>query len=636
MSEQLKTLPRWAIFILDLLCVIGALFLSRIIRHNFDLHRALEHIGFILPVVAGVNSVLFLLFRSYAGIIRYSNLKDMFRLVGVNAIATCIYFVIGVLAQEQGQGFLSNSGIATNFFVASFGLICYRVMVRHFYKLYFSDTTMIRKTRVAIYDTSHEGLIAKRLINDHPHSNLQAIVFLDHNSSKVKKKLDGLEIFPVAEHSLEKLNGEDVELILVAAQNVPPEKLNELVELANEFGVRVRQMPAVKRWLEDKPVSEQLKDINIADLLERDVIDIHNEEISGAVRGKKVLVTGAAGSIGSEIVRQLAKFNPALILVCDRAETELHELGLEMQESYPNAKIRSIIGNVCEEKRMRQLFEVYEPHFVFHAAAYKHVPLMEDHPSMAVINNVLGSKVLADLSVEFEVEKFVMVSTDKAVNPTNVMGASKRIAEIYAQSLYRHIQDGIFTGKVLNRKTRFITTRFGNVLGSNGSVIPRFQQQLAKGGPLTVTHPEITRYFMTIPEACQLVIEAGVMGTGGEIFVFDMGQPVKIAELARKMIRLSGKKPDVDIKVVFTGLRPGEKLYEELLSNSENTMPTYHQKIMIAKVREYEFAEVSEKISRLIGSAERQYTEETVRLMKDLVPEFKSKNSVFERLDGER
>jgi FlaA1/EpsC-like NDP-sugar epimerase len=355
----------------------------------------------------------------------------------------------------------------------------------------------------------------------------------------------------------------------------------------------------------------------------------------GELKGKKILVTGAAGSIGSELVRQLIVYKPSLIILCDKAETPMHELTLDLKERFPNAPIKAYIGDICDRVRMEHLFEVYSPELVFHAAAYKHVPLMEENPSVAVVNNVLGTKTLAELAVANNVKKFVMVSTDKAVNPTNIMGASKRIAEIFAQSFFKHNIKGLDAVKMNsdNYPTRFVTTRFGNVLGSNGSVIPRFKQQIEKGGPITVTHPDITRYFMTIPEACQLVIEAGVMGQGGEIFVFDMGKPVKIVDLAYKMIRLSGREPLVDIDIVYSGLRPGEKLYEELLNNSENTMPTYHEKIMIASVREYDFAQISDKIENLIESAQKHFTYETVSLMKQIVPEFISKNSTYESLD---
>jgi FlaA1/EpsC-like NDP-sugar epimerase len=392
--------------------------------------------------------------------------------------------------------------------------------------------------------------------------------------------------------------------------------------------MRVQQIRPVQQWLNGQFDTEQLTDLNIEDLLEREVIKINNERIHFEIKGKKILVTGAAGSIGSELVRQLVKYKPSLIILCDKAETPMHDLCLELAENHRNANIKPYIGDICDRIRMEHLFEIYNPEVVFHAAAYKHVPLMEDNPSVAVVNNVMGTKILAELATATGVEKFVMVSTDKAVNPTNIMGATKRIAEIFTQSYYKHL--------VKNAElhpTKFVTTRFGNVLGSNGSVIPTFNKQLRVGGPITVTHPEITRYFMTIPEACQLVIEAGVMGQGNEIFVFDMGEPVKIVDLARKMIKLAGKEPDVDIKIVYTGLRPGEKLYEELLNKTENVMPTYHDKIMIARVREYDFVAVNDKVEKLIASARQHYTLETVGLMKEIVPEFVSNNVTYESIN---
>jgi len=422
-----------------------------------------------------------------------------------------------------------------------------------------------------------------------------------------------------------------VEILILASKHIEKTTLNELVDSCLTHGIKVQQVPAMRDWLNGKLDTQQLQNINIEDLLEREVIKIHNEAIYSELKGKKILVTGAAGSIGSELVRQLLNYRPSLVILCDKAETPMHEFMLELQEKHKNASIKAYLGDICDKQRMEHLFEVYNPQIVFHAAAYKHVPLMEDNPSIAIINNVAGTKQLAELAVANNVEKFVMVSTDKAVNPTNVMGASKRIAEIFTQSYFKHLTTDV--DELNNATTKFVTTRFGNVLGSNGSVIPRFKKQLEKGGPITVTHPEITRYFMTIPEACVLVIEAGVMGQGGEIFVFDMGKPVKIADLARKVIRLAGKEPDRDIRIVYTGLRPGEKLYEELLNSAENTRPTYHEKIMIADVRQYDFATVEKKVNKLINSARQHYTLETVYLMKDLVPEFISNNVAYEKVN---
>ena len=445
--------------------------------------------------------------------------------------------------------------------------------------------------------------------------------------------LEGLPIYSTNENNLAKLRSEGVELLILVNRQMEKIRLNDLVDNCLTLGIRIQQVPAMLDWLNGKLDTQQLQDINIEDLLEREVITIHNEAIYSELKGKKILVTGAAGSIGSELVRQLLKYRPALIILCDNAETPMHDFLMEIQDSYKTASIKAYLGDIKDRNRMEHLFEVYNPQIVFHAAAYKHVPLMEDNPSIAVLNNVYGTKILAELSVANDVEKFVMVSTDKAVNPTNVMGASKRIAEIFTQSYFKHITKDIDKKEDKSNVTKFVTTRFGNVLGSNGSVIPRFKKQLAKGGPITVTDPNITRFFMTIPEACVLVIEAGVMGQGGEIFIFDMGKPVKIADLARKVIKLSGKEPDVDIKIVYTGLRPGEKLYEELMSTAEKVMPTYHEKIMIADVRQYDFSMVEKRVDKLINSARHHYTLETVFLMKELVPEFVSNNAAYTKLN---
>lgn len=634
MSEKLKTLPRWLIFALDLSGVTVAVLISQILRFNFRSDLAFQNIEFSIGIVLVTNAILFYVFKSFAGIIRYTTIRDTFRLLVITTIASVVYFIIGYIYYNKGVFLLSRATILINFFIASFGLIGYRMLVRHLYKVFFTDNLLKNRAKAVVYDTSEQGLLTKRVINDYPQSQMQVVAFIDDKSNAQGKIMEGLPIYGLEEATFKKLAEEEVKLIIIANKEIPAHKLNFIVDKALQFGIRVQQVPPITQWLKGKLASEQLKDINIEDLLEREVIRIHNENIYYAIKGKKLLVTGAAGSIGSELVRQLVQFKPSLIILCDKAETPMHELCLEIHEKFPHAPIKPYIGDICDRVRMEHLFEVYNPEIVFHAAAYKHVPLMEENPSVAILNNVLGTRILAELSVNYGVEKFVMISTDKAVNPTNIMGASKRISEIFTQSLFKHlypseekvIQNGV-------RPTMFITTRFGNVLGSNGSVIPRFKKQIEKGGPVTVTHPEITRYFMTIPEACQLVIEAGVMGMGGEIFVFDMGDPVRVVDLAEKMIRLSGKQPGVDVEITFTGLRPGEKLYEELLSNKENTLPTYHEKILIAKVMEYDFELVNQKIDKLIGSARKHYTFETVALMKELVPEFISNNSSFESLD---
>jgi FlaA1/EpsC-like NDP-sugar epimerase len=634
MQYRVRILPRWLIFLLDLGCVQLSLFFSFILRVNFDLESVAEfNISAVLGISLVLHALLFYLLKAYSGIIRYTNIEDTFRLLIVNSLAAVSFFFINYLTQFSKDGYLIPlSVVVINFFITNFVLITYRLMVRYcfrFYRLYQAEK---ETTKAAIYDTGEYGLQTKKVLNDFPDSDIKVVAFLDDMLSRSRKLLDGVPIHSTHEDSFARLKEEGVERLIIANHNISKEKLNYLVDTCLKFGIKVQQVPPVQKWLHGRLHTDQLKDINIEDLLEREVIRIDNQKISAELKGKTILVTGAAGSIGSELVRQLISYRPSVIVLCDKAETPMHELTLELKEKFPQANVKAYIGDICDRVRMEHLFEVYSPGVVFHAAAYKHVPLMEDNPSVAVLNNVLGTRILAELSVAAGVEKFVMVSTDKAVNPTNIMGATKRIAEIFTQSYYRQLSSA-FEGLADSRSypTRFVTTRFGNVLGSNGSVIPRFKQQLQQGGPITVTHPEITRYFMTIPEACQLVIEAGVMGQGAEIYVFDMGQPVKIVDLARKIIRLAGKEPDVDIKIVYSGLRPGEKLYEELLNDSENVIPTYHDKIMIAKVREYDFAVVKERIDKLIGSARQHYTLETVGLIKEIVPEFKSTNTAYNK-----
>lgn len=498
------------------------------------------------------------------------------------------------------------------------------------------------KRKVIVYGAGEAGLATKRTFDHDGKVNKTIMAFVDDDERKVGKAIDGIKILS-AQRLEELIKEHEVDEVIFASYTIPIERKNKIVDVCLEHDVTVLNIPPADAWEGGKLNRSQIQNINIEDLLNRKPIEIDVQELQNQLKDKRILITGAAGSIGSEIVRQLMKFDVGLIILCDQSETALHDIYLELEESYKNNNFHAFIGDVKDEKRMVHLFEMYKPHYVYHAAAYKHVPMMEDNPSEAIKNNVLGTKMIADLSVKYGVQKFVMVSTDKAVNPTNVMGASKRIAEIYVQSLNNSLnrKDFVFSNGLsyindLDVKpiTKFITTRFGNVLGSNGSVIPRFKQQIEKGGPVTVTHPEITRYFMTIPEACRLVLEAGCMGKGGEIFVFDMGKSVKIIELAKKMIRLAGLVPNQDIKIQYSGLRPGEKLFEELLNDNENTLPTHHEKIMIGKVREYIFADVEQQIYTLLNYAKANDDRQVVIAMKKMVVEFKSKNSVFEELDG--
>lgn len=632
MQYKIRILPRWFIFLLDLVCIQLCIFFSFILRFNFNLEEVAKYnISFILIASLLLNGVLFYLLKSYSGIIRYTNIEDTFRLLIVNSIAAIFYFSInfGVNFFATEINLFPTSVVVINFFITNFVLITYRLLVRYTFNYYKAVQTETHKVKAAVFDTGEYGLQTKKVINSFPSSNIHVVAFIDDVLSKSGKLMENTPIYNTEEQSFNRLKEEGVELLIIANRKLPKEQLVNLVDKSLKYGLKVQQVPPIKEWLNGQLGAPQLKDIKIEDLLEREVIKIHNDKIHFELKGKKILVTGAAGSIGSELVRQLINYKPSLIILCDQAETPMHELHLEILEGYPNATVKTYIGDITDHVRMEHLFEIYNPEVVFHAAAYKHVPLMEDNPSIAVLNNVLGTKTLAELSIANNVEKFVMVSTDKAVNPTNIMGATKRIAEIYTQSLFKNLSANQDL-EMKDRVTKFVTTRFGNVLGSNGSVIPRFKKQMDKGGPVTVTHPEITRFFMTIPEACQLVIEAGVMGQGSEIFVFDMGKPVKIVDLARRIIRLAGKEPDIDIKIEYTGLRPGEKLYEELLNDSENVMPTYHDKIMIAKVVEYDFEIVKQKVAKLINSAKQHYTLETVGLIKDLVPEYTSNNSTYQ------
>ncbi len=604
------------------------MFLAYLIRLNFDfvlLSADVDHIK-VYAYVLIINAILMLTLKSYSGVVRYTTLEDAKRILLITLLSSFSFLIIDNVVPHESYLF-PISVVAIYFFCANFSLLAYRVVIKTIYENMF---TLRRKSiKATIFNAGFEGMLAKRMFSSNERSAIKIVSFLDESPKLISKKIEGVPVYGFSKASIARLKKEGVEMLIIADPFMTKDKLNFLVDTCLEFDIKIQQLPPSDKWINNELDDTQLKDINIEQLLDREVINIKNESIAREVKGKKILVTGAAGSIGGEIARQLIKYNPAVIILCDSAETPLHELLLTFNAS---DAVKSFIGDIKDRVRMEQIFEIYEPEIIYHAAAYKHVPLMEEHPSAAIVNNVMGTQILAELAVSYGVDKFVMVSTDKAVNPTNVMGASKRIAEIYTQSYHKHLRAASGINNLVNT-TKFVTTRFGNVLGSNGSVIPRFQKQLEKGGPITVTHPDITRYFMTIPEACQLVLEAGAMGKGGEIFVFDMGKPVKIVDLAYKMIRLAGKVPEADIKVVYSGLRPGEKLYEELLNNSENTLPTYHDKILIAKVREYDFAWVQSEVAELVRLAKKHIALDTVAKMKEIVPEFISNNSSFEKLD---
>ncbi len=624
-------MPRWFIFCLDLVVVTCAIILAYVLRFNFGFQvLSYPNVQISVLVVLVGNAIAFLAFRNHIGIIRYTAMSDTLRLLQITTITSVVFGIAGRLIGRSFHLFLPVSVVAINFALSFFLLFGYRLLVRATLQknAYMRGRVRFAK-KAAIYGADQEAIVAGQVFRDSPRPAFRIVAFVDAN--KANMRLLGMPVLPPDEKALKALVAQEVDSLLIPDHQSGGKELRDFLDLAFRCGIRkVRKLPPVQRWMDGKLEDDQLKEIRIEDLLERAPIQINNKKIADSITGKRVLVTGAAGSIGSELVRQLARLKPSSLILVDTAESPLHELMLELEDlKLTDCPIYPMIGDITDSSRIDYVFNEHNPQMVFHAAAYKHVPLMEENPSIAVLNNVLGTRNLVELSVANNVETFVLVSTDKAVNPTNVMGASKRIAEIYMQSF---AQEAART-QGRERNTKFITTRFGNVLGSNGSVIPRFKNQLASGGPLTVTHPDINRFFMTIAEACQLVIEAGVMGEGGEIFVFDMGEPVKIVDLAERMIRLSGKEPGRDIQITFTGLRPGEKLYEEVLATSEETMTTYNKKIMIAKVRSYKMEEITPLIEDLIHSAQLHHVTETVQLMKQIVPEFISKNSQFEKLD---
>jgi FlaA1/EpsC-like NDP-sugar epimerase len=641
--NHINIVPRWIIFCLDLFVCGFSLCFAYFLKYNFNIEEInANELSRNILVFSVLNSFVFLIIKTYAGIIRYTSAQDSFRILFSVLIGNGLFFIVNLfLVSFNNAPYISNVILVINGLTGFLLLITYRVMVKYFF-MYVKNFKM-DKRRVIIYGAGEAGIAAKRTLDHDNKVNMLLTAFIDDDERKTGKAIDGIKIYHTREF-LSLIKNDKIDDLIIASQNILPDRKNRIVDLCLENEIKVLTLPPVRSWINGQLSSKQLQNIKIEDLLEREPIEIHNEIISEQLRGKRVLVTGAAGSIGSEIVRQISQFSPQMIILNDQSETPLHELHLELQENNLQNNFHSFIGDVRDRCRMELLFQTFKPHYVYHAAAYKHVPLMEHNPGEAVRTNVMGTKVIADLSVKYGVHKFVMISTDKAVNPTNVMGASKRIAEIYVQSLFnsfKYKEPTIYTNGLShlnedssNVNTLFITTRFGNVLGSNGSVIPRFKAQIQKGGPITVTHPDITRYFMTIPEACRLVLEAGSMGEGGEIFIFDMGKSVKIIELAKKMIRLSGLVPHQDIAIEFSGLRPGEKLYEELLNDLENTMPTHHEKIMVAQVREYHFQTISKHISELIKLSCEYKDRQVVVKMKEIVPEFKSNNSIYEELDS--
>ena len=615
-------IPRLIIFFIDLVICFFSIVIAFLVRFNFSVPKELstEAIYFVFYTILGIRFISFLISGTYKGIIKHTSSKDSQRIFITITSGSLLFVIINLIFfYGINETFpLPFSIIIIDYMSTLFLMITLRLL---FKALYSEIINPYREKRsVIIFGAGESGIITKRTLDRDAGLKYKVLAFIDDDQKKEGKILEGIHIFGFDKLD-ELLSKNDVAQLIISVQNLTPERKKKLVDSCLNYDTKVLNVPPVSDWINGELSFKQIKKIQIEELLERDPISLNIEKIKSQLTNKTILITGAAGSIGSEIVRQVIQFHPKKIILLDQAESPLYDMEMELKDGFDSLSYEIVIGDIRNIERMENVFRSFKPELVFHAAAYKHVPMMENNPSESILTNVLGTKNLADLAVKYQVEKFVMISTDKAVNPTNVMGASKRIAEIYTQSL----------GKTVS--TKFITTRFGNVLGSNGSVIPRFRQQIENGGPVTITHPEITRFFMTIPEACQLVLEAGTSGNGGEIFIFDMGESVKIVDLAKKMIKLSGLTLDKDIKITFTGLRPGEKLYEELLANEENTLPTHHKQIMVAKVKEYDFDFINAQIKTLINSFDKQDNKLIVKQMKQLVPEFKSNNSIYEELD---
>jgi FlaA1/EpsC-like NDP-sugar epimerase len=621
--NNFSIVPKYVIFFLDLGATVTALFIAILIQQNVSLAATnWSHVLNATFLMLLVNALVFSATKSYTGIVRYTGVQDALRIAIAVGLSSFIILVINTVALGVSSILSMTTLVIVLYTIFSFlFLISYRVLIKYLFA--YAKNYKMQKKSVVIFGAAATGVATQRVLENDGLANIQVIAFIDDDRKKGSKNLNGAPILSFNDFK-EMVAIKPVDELIIATYTLPTKRKNELVDFCLDHDIKVLSVPAYSKWAEGKFSSRQLQTIKIEDLLERDPIQINNNEIKAQIKGKRILVTGAAGSIGSEIVRQLIPYGPDVIILCDQAETPLHNLELELKENGTRINCISYLADVTNKTRMQKLFEEFEPQYVYHAAAYKHVPMMELCPTEAVRNNVIGVKIIADLAIQHKVERFVMISTDKAVNPTNVMGASKRMAEMYVQALSNQT----------DLATKFITTRFGNVLGSNGSVIIRFKEQIEKGGPVTVTHPNITRYFMTIPEACQLVLEAGSMGNGGEIFVFDMGKPVAIADLARKMIRLYGLIPNIDVNITYSGLRPGEKLYEELLNDAENTTQTYHEKILIAQVREVSFELVKQntlELETILSTTNDEML--LVGKMKELVPEYISNNSIYQQLD---
>ena len=629
--QNIGYLPRWIIFAIDVSIVLLACAITQVIviSLNVKLYPTLSvylQYAFILLI----NAFSFIFFKTYSGIIRHSTFIDGVKLLVATSASYLTLMVVNYSFQIiTDNKILLSTGLFITYVISFLLLFLFRILVKNIFETYLQVIDTNQLTRVVIYGADANAISVANALKTEKPSRFNVIAFVNKfKQDKTNKSILNLPIINQTKGIHIILKSVNAEALIIAEKSLTKEETIKLVEECLEYNFKVFTVPLITDWEDQKQISNQLKNFAIEDLLERKPIVLDNNKISAQIKGKTVMITGGAGSIGSEIVRQVINFSPYKIIILDQAESPLHSLQLEISEISEKVIIKTVLADIKDYAILKNVFEEFKPDFVFHAAAYKHVPLMEENPSQAVYTNVIGTKNLADLSHKFLVEKFVLISTDKAVNPSSVMGASKRIAEKYVQSLNYHFKN-------VNKKnaTKYITTRFGNVLGSNGSIVPLFTKQIQEGGPITITHPEIIRYFMTIPEACQLVLEAGAMGNGGEIYIFDMGEPVKIIDLAKKMIRLAGFIPDKEINIKIIGLRPGEKLYEELLNDTSKTLPTHNLKIMIAHDNFDDYEAINQAVSDLIETSKKYSNQDIVAKMKLIVPEFISMNSEFQALD---
>lgn len=631
--------PRWVVLMIDIIIVFVSYIISNFILNSFLDTFSVEKLFYKLPFITFIYTLCFLYFKTYKGVVKKTGLKDAENVFVSNTTSFLILFFISFIFRQFVEQHLSSSSslilisrmsysvIFVHLFISTVAMVIARLYYKWIYDYLFSKNKSVQ--RILIYGAGDSGLITRDILQNDTQFNYKVIGFIDDNLSKIGTFIDGVKVYSINDINDVFIDRNDITEIIISIQNIKSNQLLNLSKSIEDLPINIKIIPPISNWIDGTYKPNQIKQLKIEDLLGRDSIKLKNPIINEDIKSKRILVTGAAGSIGSEISRQIAIMDFDQLILIDHAESALYDIQQSLKNEISEEKqnrISYIVSSVKDFNRMQSLFDRYRPQIVFHAAAYKHVPLMEKFPYEAINTNVYGTKVIADLANKFDVEKFVMISTDKAVNPTNVMGATKRVAEIYVNCINE------------SSKTNYIVTRFGNVLGSNGSVIPLFKRQLENGGPLTVTHPDITRFFMTIPEACQLVLEAAIMGKGGEIFVFDMGESMKIIDLAKRMIRLSGFKYPEEIDIKIVGLRPGEKIYEELLANNENTVKTHHEKIMIAKVNTTKCEDNKNLIEDLcLMSSTIEKHEQVMHLVakiKDIVPEFISQNSEFEKLDN--